>query len=76
MPEFEKCLMLPLSRCAALRVSGETHARGLEWRLDGFGSFGGDVDGSGLFEHLEVGGDLVEGELFGPVAFVDDDDFE
>lgn len=74
--ELEERLVLPLPGCAPFGVAGETHARGLKGSHDGFGALGGDVDGSGLFEHLEVAGDLIQGKLLGPLAFVDDNDLE
>jgi len=74
--ELEESLVVPLPRGTPLGVTGEAHAGGLERSHDGLGAFGGDVDGCGLLDHLEVAGDLVQSELLGPLALVHDDDFE
>lgn len=74
--ELKEGLVVPLSGSAPLGVAGKTHAGGLEGRHDGFGAHCRDVYWGGVFEHLKVAGDLVEGELLGPFALVDDDDLE
>ena len=72
IPELEQGLGVPLPGGAALGVAGQAHAGVVEGGLDVDRLAGGDVGGVGALEHLEGGGDLVEGDLFFEVALVAD----
>lgn len=74
--ELEEGLRFPLSADAPFGVAGEAHAEVFERRGERRVLLGREVGGFAALEHLEVAGDLVEGELFGERAVVVEVDVE
>ena len=77
MSELEHSLRVPLSISAHLGVAREAHTSRLERCFDGDGAAPlANVGGCGFLDHLEVAGDLVEGDFFDEVAVVVDVELE
>jgi hypothetical protein len=74
--KFEKSLCLPLTSSAPFGVTGKTHTEIFEGSGDGELLLGRNVRWLRALEHLEVSGDLVEGNLLGEFAVVPDVDVE
>lgn len=73
MAKLKQRLRIPLARGTPLRMARETHAQRLVRRVDNGRLPRGDIAGLGALHHLEgLGHDLVERDLLGPLALVDD----